>query len=203
MQPTSNIVWQLITFAQIIRIFCVSPQKWLDHFQQKASWLAGILHFLFRGTRHAPQLQNRQITSTLHSLPTNIVFHWENMGRIKSMQPASIWFWYSNGLLSYIYSMILFCFITKRCVLSMLSVDTCLKHVMLVWFVWFVFEWFVLDELSFHICLLTVLALSNHAHVLPDDIFRYIFVNAKFCILIKMSLKFAPNGPIDNNPAFV
>ena len=36
-----------------------------------------------------------------------------------------------------------------------------------------------------------------------DDIFRCIFVNEKFCILIKVSLKFVPKGPIDNNPAFV
>ena len=25
----------------------------------------------------------------------------------------------------------------------------------------------------------------------------------KFCILIKISIKFVPNGPIDNNPALV
>ena len=36
-----------------------------------------------------------------------------------------------------------------------------------------------------------------------DDIFRCIFVNEKFCILIKISLKFVPKDPIDNNPALV
>ena len=36
-----------------------------------------------------------------------------------------------------------------------------------------------------------------------DDIFRCIFVNEKFCILIKISLKFIPKGVIDNNPALV
>ena len=36
-----------------------------------------------------------------------------------------------------------------------------------------------------------------------DDIFICIFVNEKFFILIKTSLKFAPKGPIDNNPALV
>ena len=36
-----------------------------------------------------------------------------------------------------------------------------------------------------------------------DDIFRCIFVNEKFCILIKISLKFVSEGPIDNNPALV
>ena len=41
------------------------------------------------------------------------------------------------------------------------------------------------------------------AATLADDIFRNIFVNEKFCILIKISLKFVPKGPIDNNPALV
>ena len=36
-----------------------------------------------------------------------------------------------------------------------------------------------------------------------DDILWCIFVNEKFCILIKISLKFVPKGPIDNNPALV
>ena len=36
-----------------------------------------------------------------------------------------------------------------------------------------------------------------------DDIFTCIFVNEKLCILIKISLKFVPKGPIYNNPALV
>ena len=36
-----------------------------------------------------------------------------------------------------------------------------------------------------------------------DNIFRCIFMNEKFCILIKISLKFVPRGPSDNNPALV
>ena len=36
-----------------------------------------------------------------------------------------------------------------------------------------------------------------------DDIFINIFMNEKFCILIKISLKFVPKGPIENNPALV
>ena len=36
-----------------------------------------------------------------------------------------------------------------------------------------------------------------------DDILRCIFVNGKDCILIKISLKFVPKGPIDNNHALV
>ena len=36
-----------------------------------------------------------------------------------------------------------------------------------------------------------------------DDIFRCIFLNEKFCILVKISLKLVPKGPIDNEPALV
>ena len=36
-----------------------------------------------------------------------------------------------------------------------------------------------------------------------DDIFRCIFVNEKFRILIKISLTFVPKAPIDNKPALV
>ena len=36
-----------------------------------------------------------------------------------------------------------------------------------------------------------------------DDIFRCIFVNEKVCILMKISLKFVPKGPIYSNPAFI
>ena len=32
-----------------------------------------------------------------------------------------------------------------------------------------------------------------------DDVFRCIFIHEKFCILIKISLKFVPKGPIGNN----
>ena len=36
-----------------------------------------------------------------------------------------------------------------------------------------------------------------------DDIFRCLFLNEKFCILIKILMKFVPKGPINNNPALV
>ena len=36
-----------------------------------------------------------------------------------------------------------------------------------------------------------------------DVIFRRIFGNENFCILIKIPLKFVPNGPIDNAPPLV
>ena len=43
---------------------------------------------------------------------------------------------------------------------------------------------------------------QNGRHV-ADDIFRCIFMNEKFCILIEISLKFIPKGPVDNNPSLV
>ena len=50
--------------------------------------------------------------------------------------------------------------------------------------------------------LLTHLPLDKMA-ISTDDIFKCIFVNGKFCILIKISLNFVPEGPIDNNLALV
>ena len=43
---------------------------------------------------------------------------------------------------------------------------------------------------------------QNDRHF-TDNIFRCIFVNEKFCILVKISLKFVPKGLIDNKPALV
>ena len=43
---------------------------------------------------------------------------------------------------------------------------------------------------------------QNGRH-LPDDIFKSIFLNEKFGISIKISLKFVPKGPINNIPAWV
>ena len=37
----------------------------------------------------------------------------------------------------------------------------------------------------------------------PDDIFNCIFLNEKVWILIKISLKFVPKGPINNIPSLV
>ena len=41
------------------------------------------------------------------------------------------------------------------------------------------------------------------AAISADYIFKCIFMNEKFCILIRMSLKFVPKGPIDNKWALV
>ena len=45
--------------------------------------------------------------------------------------------------------------------------------------------------------------LGQHDRHFADDVFKCIFVNGKFCILIRISLKFVPKGAIDNNPALV
>ena len=44
---------------------------------------------------------------------------------------------------------------------------------------------------------------GQNGRLFVDDIFRCIFVNEMFCILIKISLKFVPKGPTDNNPPLV
>ena len=50
---------------------------------------------------------------------------------------------------------------------------------------------------------LTHLPQDKMAAILADDIFNCIFLSKKFCISIKISLKFVPNGLIDNNQALV
>ena len=50
---------------------------------------------------------------------------------------------------------------------------------------------------------LTRLPQDNMAPHFTDDIFRCIFMNENFGILIEISLKFVPMGPIDNNQALV
>ena len=50
---------------------------------------------------------------------------------------------------------------------------------------------------------LTHISPGQNGRHLPDDIFRCIFVNEKFSILIDISLKFIPKGPIDNNSVLV
>ena len=37
----------------------------------------------------------------------------------------------------------------------------------------------------------------------PDDIFKCVFMNEKFCILIQISLKFVTKDPIKNIPAYI
>ena len=44
---------------------------------------------------------------------------------------------------------------------------------------------------------------GQNGHDYADDIFKCIFWNEKFCILIWISLKFVTKGPIDNKWASV
>ena len=44
---------------------------------------------------------------------------------------------------------------------------------------------------------------GQNGHHLADDTFRSILLNEKLCILINISLKFVPKGPIDNLRALV
>ena len=44
---------------------------------------------------------------------------------------------------------------------------------------------------------------GQNGHHFADDIFICIFVKENFCILIKISLKFVPKGPIENKSALV
>ena len=53
------------------------------------------------------------------------------------------------------------------------------------------------------VCKVNSSPLRQNSHLFADDIFRCIFVNEKFCILIKISLIFVPKGLIDKNPALV
>ena len=44
---------------------------------------------------------------------------------------------------------------------------------------------------------------KQHGCHFPEDIFKHIFLNDNIWILIKISLKFIPKGPINNIPALV
>ena len=44
---------------------------------------------------------------------------------------------------------------------------------------------------------------GQNGHHFTDNIFKGIFINEKLCILTWISLKFDPNGPIDNKSSLV
>ena len=48
-----------------------------------------------------------------------------------------------------------------------------------------------------------ILGPRQNGRLFPDDIFKCIFLNENGYILIKISLKFIPKGPINNIPALV
>ena len=45
--------------------------------------------------------------------------------------------------------------------------------------------------------------LGQNGRHFTDDILKCIFMNDMFYVLIGISLKFVPNGPVDNKPALV
>ena len=45
--------------------------------------------------------------------------------------------------------------------------------------------------------------LGQNGHYFTDDILKCIFLNAKFCISIRISLKFFSKGPVDNKSVLV
>ena len=51
--------------------------------------------------------------------------------------------------------------------------------------------------------MLTHLPLDKMAAIFADDIFKCIFLNEKFCILIQISVKFIARGPIGSKSALV
>ena len=57
--------------------------------------------------------------------------------------------------------------------------------------------------INYLLCCLTHLPREKNGRHFADDIFRCIFVNEYFRILIRISLKLVSNDPIDNNPALV
>ena len=60
--------------------------------------------------------------------------------------------------------------------------------------------------LSFINCmaqLVLTLRLRQYSHHFGDDILKCIFLNENVWISIKISLKFVPNGPINNIPVLV
>ena len=59
---------------------------------------------------------------------------------------------------------------------------------------WYQSHWFVILNTA----LAYLPSWQNGCHFFADDVFRCIFVNKKFCILIQISPKFVHNDPIDN-----
>ena len=60
------------------------------------------------------------------------------------------------------------------------------------------------DHEQFHIVAsLTHLPPGQNGRYFQEDILKCFLMNEKFCILIKISPKFVPKGPINNVPALV
>ena len=88
-----------------------------------------------------------------------------------------------------------------------------ISWLLMVWFVGYQEQWYWLCKVCR--CLSSVGNSFNYTYHFnssptgqivrhfADNIFRCIFMNEKFCILIRISLKFLPKRPIDNKSALV
>ena len=65
---------------------------------------------------------------------------------------------------------------------------------------WKLPEW---KSRTYLFCIFNTLRPRQNGQHFPDDIFKCIFLNENVWISIKISLKFVPKGPINNNPALV
>ena len=71
---------------------------------------------------------------------------------------------------------------------------------------WCIVGWLshaLLDDCPIHCEIFNTLRPRQNGRRFTDDTFKRIFVNENVRILIKISLKFVPKGPINNNPALV
>ena len=66
-----------------------------------------------------------------------------------------------------------------------------------------VFVWSVKDRSAGMFYREASLNSGQNGRHFSNDIFICIFINEKFCILIRISLKFVPKGPVDNKSALV
>ena len=64
-------------------------------------------------------------------------------------------------------------------------------------------EWYFHPCLNFNSGLINTLRPRQNGRRFADDTFKRIFLNENVRIPIKISLKFVPKGPINNNPALV
>ena len=53
------------------------------------------------------------------------------------------------------------------------------------------------------VCFINTMRPRQNGRHFPDDIFKCIFLNENVEISIKISLKFVPKGPNNNNPALI
>ena len=84
--------------------------------------------------------------------------------------------------------------------------DLLMERFTKIWVLWFSDKIGMLCE-NCHIDAVYMTERCHHAYYMTTH-YRYynkfsFFVNEKFCILIKISLKFVPKGPIDHNPTLV